>query len=1063
MTASARRVAALLFGSGFCALVYQTVWLREFRLVFGASTAASAAVLAIFIGGLGLGGLLIGPRADRHTRPLWLYGRLESLIALSAACTPVLFALVREVHLLAGGTPRLGLVGGTVVRLLLAAAVLAVPTLLMGGTLPAAARAVATTGDRDRRSVALLYGVNTLGAVCGAFLGTFFLLEAFGNRRTLWLACLLNLLVAIVARQVAVGLARDAAAEPAPEAEAAAPPAFVLAASAVVGFAFFLMELVWYRMLGPILGGTVFTFGLILAVALLGIGLGGTAYALSPRTRRPTLAGFAATCLLEALCLAVPFALGDRLAVGAQLLRHLGSLGVFWGHVLGWTAICSIVILPAAIVAGYQFPMLLALLGRGKEQVGRQTGLAYAWNTGGAIAGSLAGGFGLLPLLSAPGAWRAVVLLLVAQGAAAIALATRDRATRWRLVVPAAVGGLALLALRAPGPSAAWRHSGIGAGRGPSLASLNDLEEWLRYQRRRMKWEADGIESSVGVQATGAGRAFVINGKIDGNCRGDASTMIMSGLLGALLHPEPRRSLVVGLGTGGTAGWLAAVPTMERTDVVELEPRVLDVARDCASINHGVLGSPKVRFVLGDAREVLLVSRDAYDLVVSEPSNPYRAGVASLFTREFYRAVAHRLAEGGLFLQWVQAYEVDAQTVRTVYATLASVFPEVETWQASRGDLLLVASMGPTVYDARALRERLRHEPYASGVRVAWRATDLEGVLARLVASSSLPRAVARAEGDALNTDDRNRVEFGFARGVGRIGTLTINEIRETAAGRGEHRRAVAGVDWDLVEEQRIPSYPRPENAPGIHQGFSPSQRALAAAFAQFNAGAAGAALNTWRGLGREPRTLTELALVASGLAEGGDEGAVRYIDQVRAWEPLEAEALLAYLRAQQGREDEAARVLAALFTAYRSDPWPPPDVMRDALSLARQIGERRPGVARPLFEALSRPFALDAFEAERVEAQGVLAPSVGDASTCRDLVASLEPNVPWTETWLVLRQRCYAAAGDGRLAQATADLRTFHRRLPARFQEGVPSAEGAHAGDVPAAAPGGLAAAPAR
>jgi predicted membrane-bound spermidine synthase len=214
MTQRAAKVAPLLFGSGLCALVYQIAWLREFRLVFGASTSASAAVLAIFIGGLGVGGLLLGRRSDRHPRPLELYAQLETIVALSAAVTPGLLWLVREAYILAGGTPTLGIGFGSIVRLVLAALVLSVPTLAMGGTLPAAARAVATDDDAGRRSVGLLYGVNTLGAVTGSFLANFFMLEIFGTRKTLWLACLFNLVVAMVARHVARGLASEAAGSP---------------------------------------------------------------------------------------------------------------------------------------------------------------------------------------------------------------------------------------------------------------------------------------------------------------------------------------------------------------------------------------------------------------------------------------------------------------------------------------------------------------------------------------------------------------------------------------------------------------------------------------------------------------------------------------------------------------------------------------------------------------------------------------------------------------------------------------------------------------------------------
>src|SRR5687767_4844237 len=192
-------VSLLLFGSGFCALIYQTVWLRQFRLIFGASTLASAAVIAIFMGGLGIGGHFLGRRIDRSANPLAFYGVLEVGVALSAAATPLLLWIVRAGYLAIGGSFALGGFMATIVRLLLATIVLAIPTFLMGGTLPAAARSVEHGGDQGRRSLAVLYATNTLGAVAGAVLSTFFLLERFGNLRALIAAALLNILVALTA------------------------------------------------------------------------------------------------------------------------------------------------------------------------------------------------------------------------------------------------------------------------------------------------------------------------------------------------------------------------------------------------------------------------------------------------------------------------------------------------------------------------------------------------------------------------------------------------------------------------------------------------------------------------------------------------------------------------------------------------------------------------------------------------------------------------------------------------------------------------------------------------
>jgi hypothetical protein len=277
----------------------------------------------------------------------------------------------------------------TVVRLVLATLVLIVPTFLMGGTLPAAARAVASEDDQSRRSLALLYGCNTMGAVTGAALSTFVLVEALGNRMTLWLACAVNIAIAVIAR--AIGRSGQSSRDrngttSTTRSQADGDSRFVIFAAALVGFAFMLMELVWYRMLSPILGGSTFTFGLILIVALLGIGIGGGVYSLRSAHRRVHLRGFALTCAIEALFLAIPYALGDKLAVLALMLRPLGSVG-FAAQVFGWAIVACIVVLPASIVAGYQFPMLIGLLGEGRTGVARHTGLAYAANTVGASSG----------------------------------------------------------------------------------------------------------------------------------------------------------------------------------------------------------------------------------------------------------------------------------------------------------------------------------------------------------------------------------------------------------------------------------------------------------------------------------------------------------------------------------------------------------------------------------------------------------------------------------------------------------------------------------------------------
>src|SRR5207253_3252556 len=263
--------------------------------------------------------------------------------------------------------------------------------------------------------------------------------------------------------------------------------------------------------------------------------------------------------------------------------------------------------------------------------------------------------------------------------------------------------------------------------------AVDSTRDWVYGDRRTLVWDVDGRESSVALVDSND-YAFIVNGKADGSARGDAGTQVMAGLVGAILHPNPQRALVIGLGTGSTAGWLGAIPTMQRVDVVELEPAVIGVARACSAVNHDVLHNPKVHIRIADAREVLLASRDRYDIIFSEPSNPYRAGIASLFTEEFYRASAARLNPNGIFLQWLQAYDVDTETIRTVYATIVPVFGHVETWTTDSGDLLLVATKGPISYNLNFLRARVVTEPFRSALTHAWRVESAEGFLAHFVA-----------------------------------------------------------------------------------------------------------------------------------------------------------------------------------------------------------------------------------------------------------------------------------------------------------------------------------------
>lgn len=1027
MTRKTSITAALLFGSGLSALIYQTVWLREFRLIFGASTFATAAVLAIFMAGLGTGSAILGKRADIQAMPLRFYGQLELMISILAMLSLVLLALATKLYFALGGSMRMGIALATVVRLVLSLVVIGAPTFLMGGTLPAAARAVETDDDRGRRNLAFLYAANTIGAVTGTLLSTFYMLEHLGNRWTLLCGVGVNVVVGGVAflnggRQVAESPGR-------PASEGRSDPAtqrpLILVSSAIVGFSFLLLELIWYRMLAPLLGGTTFTFGLILAVALLGVGLGGLAYG---AWKRPSLFALSMTSALEAATLIVPFMLGDRLAGYALALRSLGSFG-FEGHVMAWTAVTMFVVFPASLVAGFQFPLLIALLGEGREAVARDVGMAYAWNTSGSILGSLAGGFGLLPLLSAPGAWRLVSVVL-AMLALAIALPVAKRNGIAAAVLPVIIAAFAIGGTFARGPSAMWRHSGIGIGNWQPPQTKNEYLALVKRYRRSVVWEADGRESSI-AELGADDLSFIVNGKSNGSARSDAGTQVMSGMAGALIHPNPRSAAVIGLGTGSTAGWLATVPTIERVDAFELEPVVLRVARDCSPVNHRALENPKVHVTVADAREALLASSQRYDIISSEPANPYSAGVASLFTREFYAATKQRLTPGGMLLQWIQAYAVHASTMETIYATLNSVFPHVETFWTQPEDVLVIASADPISYDADLLRARLQSPQFGAAARAVWRAETPEAFLSHFIANENTSRALA-ARAEALNTDDRTVIEFGFARGLG-LQSNVLPQLAAFAAARNESRplHARGTVNWREVEMNRASS--TATSVPPDADAELVNRRHFTQLMNDGDIAGAGALWlqNRWRALNS-----AEVALIGEAVAERAAPVAETFIAALDRIQPIESNVVRARLELRQNRIADSYASLQRAFTAFQNDPWPLPLLMRHSLSLAIELAQRDPHLAPALYEMLKRPIPphqLD--ELRRTTRLEIAVKSEQCGPRTLEVLQEFEPDMRWSLSYLTLRVTCYERAGLRDLAQrAREDYETYVSSEPSSF-----------------------------
>lgn len=815
-------LAAIVFLSGFCSLAYQVVWLREFRLIFGGAAPAASAVLAVFMGGLGLGGLYLGKRVERAVYPGRMYAWIEGWITIATALSPLLMMLIQRAYVATGGVQTLGLFLATTLQILMTVIVIGPACFMMGGTLPAALRVIQSDEDSRRMTTALFYGVNVAGAVTGAYLATFVFLQSWGNLWTLLVPCLVNALIAVMAYMILRDRKREPDVEEVVEEKVekkkgkavvespALPSWFFPGVAFLSGFAFFLIELVWYRASIPLFGGSVYNFGLILAVALAGIGSGSLLYSLVLRRIVPSLGLFALVSGLLALCIIVPFAMGDRLAHVALLLNNYYIPRSFTGLLFGWSCICMVLVFLPAFFSGIQFPLLISLIGEGGRNIGAQLGRVYAWNTLGAVSGALIGGFILLPQLSISGSWRAAALFALLISLSALLMRRRSGraqttyAGRRSSRVAMVLGLLTVwVTLGAAGPSAYWLHHPIGYGRANALygASENDWINYVNRVNRSLIAAKDGRETSAAVTSIDD-YAMLSNGKSDSAAISDSSTTIMSGLIGSILHPaEVKTACVVGYGTGITAGWMVKVEALERLDILELESAIVDLGEHFTLTNFDVVHSPKARIIEGDAREILVTRPQKYDLIVSEPSNLHRAGVANLYTREFYRSVSARLNQGGLFCQWVQTYETDMASVQLVIATLSSIFPKVELWQAGSGDLLLVCSQENEPWSLAKVRERMKQEPFATGVRNLWGTVTAEGLFARAVANADYARHVSKKT-TLLNTDDLNHLEFWFAHNLGVRSDPVMERLLNEANARGELLPAMSDAAQSFDREQ---------------------------------------------------------------------------------------------------------------------------------------------------------------------------------------------------------------------------------------------------------------------
>ncbi|WP_028319970.1 fused MFS/spermidine synthase [Desulfatiglans anilini] len=820
---------ACFFFSGLAGLIYQVIWVRLLDKVMGSAPFAVATVLTVFMGGLALGSYWAGRLIDRgmdRRRLLLLYGKLEGLIGLYGLLIPLLLVMLKPLYAAAYRNLYDSFWPYTAIAFLGCALILIIPTAFMGATLPILCRFYVEALDHLGKRTGSLYGLNTVGAAAGAFLTGFYLIEAFGLWGSVGVAAGLNGLVAVAC--FAAGrrngpleekrgrAVKRAEARVKPPAALEGAPVWPLWIFGVSGFCAMAYEVFWTRLLGLLLGPTPYSFALVVGTFIVGLAVGALVFGwVADRSGGAGwLLGTQAAAALSALF--VSHLLGNSQVFFAKLIYTLKD--DFGAMVWSQSLLLFALMLGPTILWGAAFPLVNRLTARSVETIGGSVGKAYAFNTVGAILGSLCAGFVLLPFLGKAAAIRSIggLQLAVALVSWIVWSITDGRSSR-RFALGAGLAGAGLsvfISWHVP----SWERQLLSYGRYHNFRAVAaDLERsgWLdallrggqvlaRHEEgREVVFFEDGPGGFTTVErmvdSLGVERFTLLNsGKPDASSHGDRSTQTLLAHVPLLFHPGARTVMVLGLASGMTAGEVLHYP-VERVDVLEINSAVIEAARFFEPWNNGCLDDPRCRLIMQDGRNHLALSDERYDVIISEPSNPWMAGLANLYTREFFSLVSECLRDDGIFVQWIHSYEMDWDTFAMVGRTFAAVFPEgvLFTTLTGGGDYLLVGAKGRAVLDFETAGGNLRYAALSKNMVLP----DAR-VLSNLVVAENLQTLFGTGP---LHTDNRPLLEFAAPR----VLHVSDTGIEERIAARGtissRTRAVVAGRDparavLDLIE-----------------------------------------------------------------------------------------------------------------------------------------------------------------------------------------------------------------------------------------------------------------------
>ncbi len=774
-------VLGCFFFSGATSLMYEILWIRLIVQIIGSAPFAVSIILTIFMAGLGLGSFMAGKILNRIKTPsllVMIYGVLELAIGIYSLALPHLISTTQPLYVLVYNHLFDQFLVYTLITFLGCTLILIFPVVCMGATLPVLCKFHITSLSRIGAGAGLLYSLNTIGAAFGAIVCGFWLLGYFGVSGTLNIAVAINLFIGTACVLMGLVLKRkpattDLAVSDKKDNKVAYDGAGLCALIifGVSGFCSMAYEVIWTRLLGLIVGPTIYSFTLILITFILGIAIGSYLFGrLADRIGKPfhllvmTQIGAAFSVI------GVSQMLGTSQLFFAKLIFLFKDQFMFMNLVKAG-ALLLFMIVPT-ILLGASFPLVGKILARSVDRIGQVIGYAYAVNTLGAVAGSFLAGFVLIPFLGKETGLGLVVglqLFTVLTVSALVFFKSSAGKKKYFAVTALAIAGIVLCFFYPE-----WDHFMLSKGKyyrfnkiGTNFEKLSWYDAlfkgkkiFSKQKNKELVFYGDGVAGFTTVfksQDPFGNENFSLynSGKADASSRGDMATQTLSAHFPMLFHKNPENVMVLGLASGVTAGEVLHYPVKE-LDVVDINDQVIKASEFFSPWNNKLLSDPRTRLIIQDGRAHLSLTDKTYDVIISEPSNPWMAGLSALFTQNFFSIARNRLKNDGIFVQFIHSYEMDWKNFSLVGRTFADVFPQsllIVTSPSGHGsDFLLVGFKG---------KRDLSVDTAGKNHKYALKSNNISlpdpRLFFRLIVSENLPFLF---EQGPLNTDDMPYLEF---------------------------------------------------------------------------------------------------------------------------------------------------------------------------------------------------------------------------------------------------------------------------------------------------------------